>query len=422
MLPYASDLKLTKNPVVTWTLLAVFSILWICSFYLEKTVGIGRVNLLFLQLGITPAHFHPLTLFTYMFLHASWVHLLVNLFYLWVFGAGVEEAVGRGKYLLLFIASGVLGGLLQTIVYMTMLPLASQQMPIVGASAACAGLMGIFAVRYYRAKLAFVGLPFRPQVVAVVGVFLSIEILLGLYFLATNSAEGGVAHWAHVGGFVFGLAFAQFTKLGDAAELAYLNQDATQAMAQSVPGAAIKKWELLMAKDPTKANVRVELARAWLLLGDLEHASQRYLEALHLYLSQNLRSEAAQLYVEIRSGEQDVQGTLKKSESRASVSAILIKLTPTQLFQLANALEERKDHVNAAELFRAVTVSAPESPEAETAQLKAITLYIRHLGRKSEADILIRLFLDRYPHSPFRALAEDLKKEAKGQKVESAEK
>ena len=282
--------------------------------------------------------------------------------------------------------------------------------------------MGIFAVRYYRAKLAFVGLPFRPQVVAVVGVFLSIEILLGLYFLATNAAEGGVAHWAHVGGFVFGLAFAQFTKLGDIGELAYLNQDATQAMAQSIPGAAIKKWELLMAKDPTKANVRVELARAWLLLGDLEHASQRYLEAVQLYLSQNLRAEAAQLYVEIRSGDQDVQGTLKKSEFRASVSAILVKLTPTQLFQLANALEERNDHANAAELFRAVTVSAPASSEAETAQLKAITLYIRHLGRKSEADILIRLFLDRYPHSPFRALAEDLKKEAKGQKVEIAEK
>ena len=413
MLPYASDLRPTKPPLVTWTLLALNTLIWLWTFYLDRSGGAFKSNGAMLQLGIVPAHFHPLTLLTYNFLHADWVHLLANLFYLWVFGAGVEEAVGRGKFTLLYLASGVIGGILQWLVTILLLPIVSQEVPIVGASAACAGLMGIYAVRYYRAKLDFVGLPFRPPVVAVVGVFLSLEILLGLYFILSNAPADGAAHWAHIGGFVFGLAFAQFSKMGDDGEMAYLTQDANVAMERSVPGAAIKKWEMLLAKDPAKPQVRAELARAWLHLGDLENASQRYLEALQLYLSQNMRQEAAALYVEIRSGDQNVLGNTRNSAFKASVSSILVKLKPAQLFQLANAVEEQNDHANAAELFRAVTVSAPQSPEAETAQLKAVTLYIRHLGRRSEADIMLRLFLDRYPHSPFRALAEDLKKEAR---------
>ena len=413
MLPYASDLRPSKPPVVTWTLLTLNTVICVWTTLLARSSSGANTGHALSQLGIVPSHFHPLTLLTYNFLHADWVHLLVNLFYLWVFGAGVEEAVGRGKFILLYLSGGVIGGILQWLVTISLLPSEVQSVPIVGASAACAGLMGIFAVRFYRAKLSFVGLPFKPPVVGVVGVFLAIEILLGLYFLFTNAPADGAAHWAHIGGFVFGLAFAQFSKLGDDGEMAYLTQDATVAMERSVPGAAIKKWELLMAKDPTKPQVRAELARAWLHLGDLENASQRYLEALQLYLSQNLRMEAADLYREIRSGDQNVLGTTRNSAFKASVSSILVKLKPAQLFQLANAVEEQNDHANAAELFRAVTVSAPQSPEAETAQLKAITLYIRHLGRKSEADILLRLFLDKYPHSPFRALAEDLKREAK---------
>jgi TolA-binding protein len=79
------------------------------------------------------------------------------------------------------------------------------------------------------------------------------------------------------------------------------------------------------------------------------------------------------------------------------------------LFLLGCALEESEQYTLAAETLRAVTVRHPDSPEAETALLKVIGLYVHRLNRREEAKILLRLFLERYPHSQWRALAEDLR-------------
>jgi membrane associated rhomboid family serine protease len=413
VLPYASDHRPARIPVVTWTLLGLTTLLSAWLMLADRLAGPGRSAEMLSAVGLTPLHFHPLTLFTYTFFHVGVAHLVINLFYLYVFGAGVEEAVGRSRFILLYLACGAVGGLLQWLVTITLLPMEAGT-TVVGASAACAGLMGLFAVRYYRARLSFVGLPFRPHVVSVVAVFLFTEIGIGFYALIVGRTLDGVAHWAHVGGFIFGLGCARLLNLSDAGSRAYLRADASQAMDRSVPGAAINKWELLLAREPDNPVVHEELARAWLLLGDGDSAVQHYYDAIVRYLNRSDRGSAARLFVELHNigmprNDEDKGARLP---TRSSLATVLMRLTPAQLFNIGSALEAGEQFDLAIEAFRMVSMLAPTSQEAETSILKCAVISLRRLDRVREAQMLVELFLDRYTNSPYRVLAEDLRREA----------
>jgi membrane associated rhomboid family serine protease len=401
LLPYASqegafaDAKREPpKPYATLILLLITLAIAVGLEVSERFGAGGMVERAFDLFGLTPSRLRsqPWTLVTYMFLHDGFSHLLMNAFYLWVFGGGVESAIGSKRFVGLYLASGAVGGALQWLVVTTLLP-DKTLVPIVGASAACSGLIGLYAVRYYRATLIFVPIPLRLHVVAVVGLFLAFEIGSGILDVVTGSAADGVAHWAHIGGFIFGLACAQLMKLDAAGHQAYLRSEASNA---SVPGAAIARWEALLAREPGNATAHTELARAWLQLGDKEHAANHYLHAINAHIGQNRRPEAALLYAEMRENN-------LRSPSPSS----------NQLFLLGVSLEELEQHSLAAETLRMVAVRNPDAPEAETALLKVISLYVHHLDRREEAAILLRLFLERYPHSPWRAMAEELGRSAK---------
>lgn len=155
------------------------------------------------RLGDVPA---SLTLLTSLFLHAGWVHLIVNLtFLLWV-GRHVEIAVGRWWFILLYALSGVAGGLLQVVVG----PLSTE--PVVGASGAISGVFGAYAILFSQS---------RAGARRILGITVSAEAATALWYAATwiilqlltavafNTGEGGIAIWSHIGGFVVGLIFAQ---------------------------------------------------------------------------------------------------------------------------------------------------------------------------------------------------------------------
>jgi len=408
VLPYASDHRPARSPIATWGLILLTTALAVPFILTGRLVGAWREAELLYAFGLVPGHFRPLTLFTYPFVHESVGHLLINLFYLWVFGAGVEDAIGRRGFLLLYLAGGAVGGALQCAVTLTLLPSSYADTPIVGASAACATLVGLFAARYYRSRLAFVGLPFRPHVVAVVALFLIANIGLALWDLLHGAAAGGVANWAHVGGFVFGLACAQVMRLPEAGRRAYLRADAARAMDKSMPGSAVKRWEMLLARDPDNPSAHAELARAWLLLGDSDLSARHFLSAIRLYLKHNQRPEAAQLYLEAHQAAIPVPGT-KRLGARVDLS-----LSSTELFAVGSTLEESKQFEIAAETLQMLAARFPESTEAETALLKAAHLYVDHLSRPEEARILLRLFAERYPLSPWRNLAADLNRRVNG--------
>lgn len=411
MFPYASEHQPKTKPVVTILLIIVTTLL---SAWVIGNGYAGRMqnaNQLLRQLGILPSEFHLLTLFTYLFLHAGIAHLLVNLFFLWVFGAGVESAVGSSRMLLLYFSAGVVGGLLQWMVTVWLLPPQTNSLPIVGASAACCGLMGLYAVRYHRTHIHFVGLPFHPHVVAFVGVCLLVEMAFGTFYLFSNAPANTIAHWAHIGGFLFGLITGHLLRLGEAGEKDYIARDAKREMDRSLPGAAIKKWELLLSREPNNMDARLELARAWMLLGDTEQAGLNYFQILQHSLIKQDRAKASEIYVEIRKADtQKSSGSVKSAPSR-SIAEILLNLTHEQLFGLAKSLDEMKRHAYAAEAFRAVAVRSPNSTEGETATLNAARIYSENLGQHQEARTLLNLFLERYSHSPNRLHAEQLLRE-----------
>ncbi|MGE3163541.1 MAG: rhomboid family intramembrane serine protease [Planctomycetota bacterium] len=137
---------------------------------------------------------------TSMLLHAGWLHIGLNLLFLWIFGDNVEEALGRRRYLLLYLASGLAGSLTHTAIEW------HSTIPTIGASGAIAGVLGAYAVRFPRARV----LTLVPIFFFITFLEVPALLLLGLWF-ALQVVQGlgpatYVASWAHAGGFVAGVA------------------------------------------------------------------------------------------------------------------------------------------------------------------------------------------------------------------------
>lgn len=150
-----------------------------------------------------------------MFLHGGWLHLILNMWYLWIFGDNVEDRIGRPRYVALYLASGVAG----TLAHVWANP--GSPIPTVGASGAIAGILGAYLVTYPRVPV----LTGIPVFVFIHLIELPAWVLLGLWFLlqflsgaaaisTTQVSAGGVAWWAHIGGFVAGMALMVVAKIG----------------------------------------------------------------------------------------------------------------------------------------------------------------------------------------------------------------
>jgi membrane associated rhomboid family serine protease len=149
----------------------------------------------------------PLTLITYQFLHAGWMHLISNMLFLWVFADNVEDAFGHGAFLFFYLLSGIAGGMLHAV----MMP--SSPAPLIGASGAVSGVLAAYLLLYPRARiwiLLFLRLPIRLPATWVLGGWAVLQLVS---MLVTTSDEAiDVAWWAHIGGFCAGLAMTLFLR------------------------------------------------------------------------------------------------------------------------------------------------------------------------------------------------------------------
>ncbi len=167
-------------------------------------------------LGLVPAGFHAYALVTYQFMHAGWLHLIFNLFFLFVVGPFIEDVWGRPLFAGFYLAAGVVSALMFAVRYPEL------EVPLIGASGAVAGVMGAFLVRFVKAKMRFIlwiGAPIGPFQ-APAWVIFPVWFLIQLFsaqlmdLALPDAGGGGVAFWAHVWGFAFGVvvaaAIAQF--------------------------------------------------------------------------------------------------------------------------------------------------------------------------------------------------------------------
>jgi hypothetical protein len=186
-------------------------------FLYEVSLG-PRIGQFFLTFGVVPSDIvESFTsgrfrigavspFFTSMFLHGGWLHLAGNMLYLWVFGDNVEDKLGHGRYLVFYVVCGLAASLLHVFIA------PSSSMPTVGASGAISGILGAYLLMFPRARVVtvipiffFLQVAELPALV-VLGFWFVMQFFSGLISLGYETGGmGGVAWWAHVGGFVAGL-------------------------------------------------------------------------------------------------------------------------------------------------------------------------------------------------------------------------
>lgn len=206
-----------RTPVVTYLLIALN-----LAVFLSYDLTLQEPNLtyFFYEWGMVPRFIsegHHLTgLVTHMFLHGGWMHLLGNMLFLYIFGDNLEDEMGHLRFALFYLLSGLAAALLQ------FLSAPLSDVPMVGASGAIAGVMGGYLLLFPKARvdvLLIIVIFFRIFPVPawiVLGVWFALQVFNGA---VTPTDGGGVAYWAHAGGFVAGLvlAFGTWRRLGGAA-------------------------------------------------------------------------------------------------------------------------------------------------------------------------------------------------------------
>ncbi|MCA9726737.1 MAG: rhomboid family intramembrane serine protease [Candidatus Eisenbacteria bacterium] len=209
MIPIRDANPSRTRPVVVLGLIAVNAIVFLWEILLPAQ-GLQE---LFQGYGVVPVHLtHPSgggwawpTLLTYMFLHGGWLHVIGNLWVLWIFGDNIEDRMGHVRFLVFYLVTGVLAALTQS--WLT--PRSS--VPSVGASGAIAGVMGAYIVLFPRARiLTIVPVFFYPlflelPAVAFLGLWFLLQLFSGTLALHASGEVGGIAFWAHVGGFLAGI-------------------------------------------------------------------------------------------------------------------------------------------------------------------------------------------------------------------------
>jgi rhomboid family protein len=223
VLPIKDNVPTRTFPVVTVGLIAVNVLVWIWEFtgtsVDEDVFHYGYYPCSLDGPCVEPAalvHHLPWYegVFTSMFMHGSWIHIGGNMLFLWIFGNNVEDSLGRVRFLLWYLAAGLAAAALQTVVTLAFTNPAGASIPNVGASGAIAGVLGAYFVLLPTASVltAFiiVFLVFLREIPAVLflGLWFLFQLWEGGFSILQPQAGGGVAFFAHVGGFVFGMATA----------------------------------------------------------------------------------------------------------------------------------------------------------------------------------------------------------------------
>jgi rhomboid family protein len=212
MIPLHDDNPTSRFPYVTIGLIAASTLvfLWqqslppaaaqqaVYSFGMIPAVLFGEARLS-AELAAVPA---MLSVLTSMFMHGGWMHLIGNMLYLWIFGNNIEDATGHGRFIAFYLLSGVAAAMSQA------LQDPASAVPMIGASGAIGGVLGAYAVLFPRARV----LVLVPLGFFITTIRIPAMLVLGFWFVLqfvqtamTPAGAGGVAYWAHIGGFLAGI-------------------------------------------------------------------------------------------------------------------------------------------------------------------------------------------------------------------------
>lgn len=219
MIPLHDDNPTSIRPVVTIAVIAlcVVVFLWEISLgqqgFQQAVFAFGVIPAVLFENARLPAELDllpaELTVISSMFLHGGWMHLIGNMLYLWIFGNNIEDVMGHKRFVVFYLLCGIAAALAQAMAY------PSAQIPMVGASGAISGVLGAYLLLFPHARIYVV----VPVFIIFYTVYLPALVVLGFWFLlqllnsgAATGGEGGTAWFAHIGGFLAGMALIPFFK------------------------------------------------------------------------------------------------------------------------------------------------------------------------------------------------------------------
>lgn len=202
MIPLRSTERVYSPAVVTISLIIVNILIFLYEFSMDS----GQLNVFIARHGIVPDNLHSSSLLTSMFLHGGWLHVLGNMWFLWIYGRNVEDILGSAKFLVFYL----LCGLAAALIHIFFNPFS--RVPTVGASGAIAGVMGAYLIKFPRARIiTLVPIFVFLTTLEVPAVFLLLYWFVIQFFSGFMSigysqvSTGGIAWFAHVGGFLAGM-------------------------------------------------------------------------------------------------------------------------------------------------------------------------------------------------------------------------
>jgi len=211
MIPLYDTIRTRRFPLINIMLILANGL----AFFYELQLGSSALKGFIFTWGLIPSHLFTdpskawITIFSAMFLHGGWLHILSNMWVLYIFGDNVEARMGSMRYLIFYLLSGVAAALLQAYL------LPASQVPMIGASGAIAGVLGAYLILSPGARIASLVPIFFIFTIIEIPAFIFLlfwfvsQLFSGLFTIQGGSASG-VAWWAHVGGFLFGVFMVFF--------------------------------------------------------------------------------------------------------------------------------------------------------------------------------------------------------------------
>jgi membrane associated rhomboid family serine protease len=211
MIPIRDSQQSYSKPLITILIIGIN----VLAFLFELSLDPYTRNDFIAVFGFVPDQARLSSVLTSMFLHSGWLHLLGNMLFLWVFGDNIEDILGHGKFLLFYVLCGVAAAMGQYAVN------PDSRIPMVGASGAIAGVMGAYMMKFPHARITLIGwfiiiFSFDLPAYVVLLYWLGLQFFSGLGSISdAASQQGGTAFFAHIGGFIAGLALIHVFKTRD---------------------------------------------------------------------------------------------------------------------------------------------------------------------------------------------------------------
>jgi len=388
VIPVGTNLKLKNVPWATIGLLLANWIIFISLHGAYYDIGFWISSYFF----SVPGEQYPWQLITYMFFHASLWHLLGNSIYLWVFGIFVEDKLGWKAYLFLYFLTGIAAGLING----TMVGLFMRErvfIPVLGASGAISGIMGVYLYRCYYSKIKLlisIWLPIRIQIPAV--------IILTLWFIkdfmgGIDSIRGiyqNVAFWSHVGGFAAGFGACKYLHYETEARKEKLEFVAETTLNQyGGYGIGIEAAEKLLETDPDNPELHLNLARAKTRWRASLEGKEHYEKAIKLLLERE-PEKSTDAFIEYWKK----YLTVLEAKYQAKLSMLLNKNLKTDF--------------SAHTLQTLIDSDQPLDLHMEEAYLNLGKIYREQLKRDDLAQYVYEKFLEKFPKSKYREYVEKL--------------